>query len=153
MRVCSLRESVVTDIYALAAHLRDGDRAEVVALGLDPREAIRRCYRHAIQRKTYLVDGEIAAMSGLCGALLSDIGEPYLMTTASAAKMPVSFVRHARAAVAEMLIHRARLEGHVAASYRGACRLLEVLGFVLGQPLPLGPQGTLFRRYSMTRGV
>lgn len=149
MPVCIVRESVVTDVYALAASLRDGDRAEVEALGFDPREAIRRSYRHAILRKTYLVDNEIAAMSGLCGAMLSDIGEPYLMTTAHAEKMPVSFVRHARAAVAEMLGQRHRLEGHVAASYHKACRLLELLGFELREPLPLGPHGALFRRYSI----
>jgi len=149
MRVCTVRESHVTDIYVLAANLREGDHAEVIALGFDPRDAIRRSYRDAILRRTYLVDGEIAAMSGLCGAMLSDIGEPYLMTTAQAEKIPVSFLRHARSTVAEMLGHRSRLEGYVAASYHKACRLLEVLGFELREPSPLGPHGALFRRYSI----
>lgn len=153
MPVCMVRDSIVADVYALAHHLRAADRAEVEALGISPKDGIRRSYRHAILRKTYLVDGEIAAMSGLCGAMLSDIGEPYLMTTALAEKMPVTFVRLARGAVAEMLAQRYRLEGHVAASYRGACRLLEVLGFTLGEPVPVGPQGTLFRRYSIMKAA
>lgn len=148
---CSVRASVVADIYELASGLRAGDRAEVEALGVSPQIGIRRSFRQAILRKTYFVDGEIAAMSGLCGAMLSDIGEPYLMTTPAAAKMPVTFVRMARHAIGEMLAHRARLEGYVAAEYRGAVRLLEVLGFSLGEPTAIGPHGALFRSFTLMR--
>lgn len=149
----TIRESEARDIYALAAHLRAADRAEVEAIGVSPRHAIRRSYRAAILRRTYLVDGGIAAMSGLCGAMLSDIGEPYLMTSPLAAAHPVAFVKLARQAVAEMLAHRARLQGHVAASYRGACRLLEVLGFTLGEPQPIGGSQVLFRSFSLMRSA
>lgn len=148
MRV-EVRESKIGDVYRLAAALRAGDRAEVAALGLDPRDAIRRSYRDAILRRSYFVDGDLAAMSGLCGPLLSDIGEPYLMTTAAAERAPVSFLRLARAAVAEMLRHRLRLEGQVDASYHRACRLLEVLGFTVSEPRPIGPNGALFRSYAI----
>src|ERR1700736_83931 len=126
---CTVRESGVTDIYRLAANLRAGDRAEVESLGIDVRVGIRNSFRNAILRRTYLVDGEVAAMSGLCGAMLGDIGEPYLMTAPAAERVPVTFIKHAREAVAEMLRHKRRLEGHVAADYAKACRLLEVLGF------------------------
>jgi hypothetical protein len=147
-----VRESVMADVYTLARHLRDGDADEVQALGLDPRAAIRDCFRDGILRKSYFVEGELAAMSGLCGALLSDDGEPYLMTTGVAERVPVAFVRHARASVAEMLRQRSRLRGEVAAAYTRACRLLEVLGFSLSEPHPLGAKGALFRTYSMVRG-
>lgn len=149
---CVVRESEIADIYALAAHLRAQDRDEVESLGVDVRVGLRASYRAAILRKTYFVDGEIAAMSGLCGAMISDIGEPYLLTTPAAARVPLTFLKQARASVAEMLQHRLRLEGHVAAEYRGACRLLETLGFVLGDPRPLGPRGTLFRSFTLMRG-
>lgn len=149
----TVRESVVADVYALAANLRPGDRDEVESLGLDVRVGIRQSFRHAIQRKTYLVDGEVAAMSGLCGILLSDVGEPYLMTGPAVERVPVAFIRHARAAVSDMLRQRKRLEGHVAASYTKACRLLQVLGFTLGESLPTGPNGALFCKYTMMRAV
>lgn len=149
----TVRHSIVSDVYDLANHLRVGDQAEVEALGVTPQHAIRRSYRHAILRRTYLVDGQIAAMSGLCGALLSDIGEPYLMTTPLAATAPVTFVKLARQAVAEMLAQRSRLEGYVDANYTAACRLIEVLGFTLSEPAPLGPQNALFRRYCITRAA
>lgn len=149
----TVRPSELSDVYALAANLREGDRDEVEGLGLDVRVGIRNSFRHAILRKTYLVDGEIAAMSGLCGSMLGDIGEPYLMTGPAAERMPVAFLKHAKAAVAEMMQHKLRLEGHVAANYTKACRLLEVLGFTLGEPLPVGPKAALFRKYTMMRAT
>lgn len=147
----TVRPSVAADIYVLAANLRDGDRAEVESLGVNVRVGIRQSYRHAILRRTYLVDGEVAAMSGLCGSMLGDIGEPYLMTAPAAERSPLTFVRHARAAVTEMLQFKRRLEGHVAADYIRACRFLEVLGFTLGAPFAMGPKAALFRKYSLMR--
>lgn len=148
-----VRHSEIGDVYRLAANLRDGDRAEALALGFDPARAIRASYRDAILRRSYLVDGELAAMSGLCGALLSDIGQPYLMTTPAAERAKVSFLRLARAAVDEMMHHRMRLEGHVAASYTRAIRLLNALGFDLSKPEPIGPQGALFCAFVRMRGT
>lgn len=143
--------STVADVYALAANLRHDDFAEVDSLGVDVRLALRRNFRHAILRKTYWVDGEIAAMSGLCGEMLGDIGRPYLLTARSAERVPVAFIKQAKSAVAEMLHHRLRLEGHVAADYTRACRMLEMVGFNLGQPRPLGPRGALFRPFTLMR--
>lgn len=146
-----MRDSVMADVYVLASHLRSGDAAEIEALGLDPRRAVRDGFRDGILRKSYFVDGELAAMSGLCGAMVSDDGEPYLLTTPVAERVPRAFVRHAHFAVEEMLSLRSRLSGEVAASYTKACRLLAVLGFSLSEPHPLGPKGALFRTYSKER--
>jgi hypothetical protein len=148
---CIVRPSVVEDVYRLAAALRQNDREEVEALGVDPRMGIRRSFRDGTLRRTYFVDGEIAAMSGLCGALLGDIGEPYLMTTPAAERVPITLVRQAKFAVADMMRHKLRLEGHAAAQYTGALRLLEVLGFKLYPPAPFGPKGALFVKYTMMR--
>lgn len=151
LKGCTTRPSVIADVYALAANLRAGDREEVDAWGVSARDGIRRNFRHAVLRRTYLVDGEIAGMSGLCGTMLGDIGMPYLMTAPCAEKMPLAFVKHASAAVAQMLRHRRRLEGYVAANYTKACRLLEMLGFELSEPRPVGPRGASFRTFVMTR--
>lgn len=143
--------SVAADVYRLAANLRDADRNEVEALGIEPRAGIRKSFRHAILRKTYYVDGEIAAMSGLCGSMLGDVGDPYLMTSLLVERVPVSFVKLARIGIEEMLQHKSRLENYVIAEYRGACRLIEVLGFTLEAPEPGGPMGKPFRRFWITR--
>ena len=148
---CIVVPSNVKDVYRLAETLRENDRMEIEALGVDVRTALRRSYREGICRKTYFIDGELAAMSGLCGTMIGDIGEPYLMTAPVAEKMPLTFVRHAKMAVDEMLEHKIRLEGFVIASYTKACRLLEVLGFTLEQPKPIGPKGIMFHRYFKVR--
>ena len=148
MPVCTIRDSVVTDIYALADRLRDEDLSEITGLlAKSPREALRTSYRHAILRRTALIDGEIAAMWGLGGAMLSDNGTPWLMTSKLVERVPVTFVKTARAQLGEMLCHRRFLSNYVLATYRGACRLLEVLGFVLDPAVPMGPQGLPFRRF------
>ena len=91
-----VRPSVVADVYRLAASLRDSNRDEIVDLGLDPRVALRANFRMAMLRRTYLVDGEVAAMTGLCGSLLGDIGFPYLMTAPPVERVPVAFLKLAR---------------------------------------------------------
>lgn len=145
--VVEVRPSDIKDVFLLAANLRDADALEVRSLGVDPKRGIRDNFKSAMLRKTYLVNGEVAAMSGLCGSMLGDIGYPYLMTTKLVERVPVSFVRLAREGIYEMLHHKLRLEGHVAADYRGACRLLEVLGFRLGKPETIG-EGQ-FRKFFM----
>ena len=144
-----VRPSEAADAYLLAANLRPADRNEVVSLGVDPRRGIRENYRNAMLRKTYLVDGSLAAMSGLCGSMLGDIGYPYLLTTKAVERVPVTFVKLAREGIADMLRHKLRLEGLVAAEYEGACRLLEVLGFRLENPETIG-NGS-FRKFVMVR--
>ena len=143
--------SHITDVYRVAANLRDNDRVEVTAMGVDPVRALRSNYRGAFLRSTAFVDGHIAAMWGMYGDAISDIAHPYLLTTPFVERVPIQIVKEGRKAVAEMLQLRSRLEGHVAASYTGACRLLDLLGFDLMEPEPFGPQGVPFRRFSQDR--
>jgi len=43
------------------------------------------------------------------------------------------------------------LSNYVDASYRQACKLLEVIGFRLSDPVPIGPQRALFHEFRMER--
>ena len=102
-------------------------------------------------RRVARITPKIAAMSGLGGALLSDEGNPWLMTAPIVEKVPVTFLKIAREQLAEMLQQRRFLFNYVQASYSKACRLLEVLGFVLDPAVPMGPQGVAFRRFWIER--
>lgn len=144
---CLVVPTRIEDVYRIAANLRTEDAAEITGFGLDPRTALRNSFRHAILRKTAFVDGEIAAMWGLGGAMLADTGVPWLMTTPVVERVPVTFLKVGRAQLAEMRMHRKLLENVVLASYARACRFLEVLGFVLDPPKPIGPKGLPFRRF------
>lgn len=83
--------------------------------------------------------------------MLSDVGYPWLLTTPVIEKLPVSFIKEGRKQAMEMLHKRRRLEGHVAADYRQACRFLEALGFTLGEPEEFGPLKAKFRKFTMER--
>lgn len=144
--------SRIEDVYRVARALREEDRAEVAAHGdVDARRLLRFNFRNAILRRTYFVDGAIAAMTGLGGGLLSNVGEPYLVTTPAAARVPFSLIRIARESVRDMLGLRDLLRGEVLASYDHACRMLEMIGFTLSEPHPFGPKGVMFRTFTMRK--
>jgi hypothetical protein len=148
---CLIVPAKIEDVYRIAGNLRSEDAAEITGFGLDARTALRTSFRHAILRKTAFVDGEIAAMWGLGGAMLSDSGTPWLMTTPVVERVPVTFLKVGRAELGEMLWHRAFLSNYVMATYQRACRFLEVLGFVLDPAAPMGPNGLPFRRFWIER--
>jgi hypothetical protein len=138
-------------VYALAANMRQDDQREATELGSDPRRALRACFRGSLIRRTAFVDDAIAAMWGLAGVALADIGNPWLATTAAIERVPVSFVRQAKAELAAMLSLYPILENYVAADYVRAVRFLEVLGFALDAPAALGPRRAAFRRFRIER--
>ena len=138
-------------VYALARAMRAADAAEATALGLDPVRALRASYRMSLFARTAFFDGAIAAMWGLNGDVLSDNGRPWLVTAAAIERLPVTFVREAKATVAAMLSLKGTLENYVAADYGRAVRFLEVIGFALDPPAPFGPHGALFRRFHLRR--
>ena len=143
--------SRIEDVYRLAHALRPRDRSEILATGLDPRRALRFCYRNAILRRTAFVDGRLAAMWGLGGGMLSDVGTPWMISTRAVESCPLTFVRVYRAQVAEMLTLRRELSGYVHASYEGACRVLRLVGFHLEAAEPWGLRGELFHHFVIRR--
>jgi hypothetical protein len=146
-----VRLATIADVYALARRLRPGDRAEALATGMDPRRALRFCFRHSLYPpQVCVVDGEIAAMWGLYGEILSDVGHPWLMTGTAVERIPVTLLKIGRRTVEEMLSHKPRLANFVLASYADAIAFLQRLGFRLDEPRPLRPGGAPFRRFHIT---
>lgn len=136
-------------IAQLVDNMREADAAEATALGFRPRAALWRSFRRGIMRRSAFIDGEIAAMWGLCGNLLSNEGTPWLATTPVIERMPVAFIKEARREVARMISIRPVLRNVVPARYTKAVGLLYVLGFTLGDPEPFGPDGVMFRSFTM----
>lgn len=140
-------------ILALAALMRAADVAELEAAGLTAQRGAWRSYRRSMITRVALVDGEVAAAWGLGGAPLGTVGEPWLLTTPAVERAPVTFVREARCEVAAMLEMFPELRGRVDARYHRAIRLLELLGFAVGQARPFGAKGAMFREYRMARAA
>lgn len=147
-----IRLAAMSDVYALAACLRAGDRAEILAMNKEPRRMLREWYRASLGRPiTALIDGHVAAMWGLGGDILSDTGIPWLMTGTPCDQVPISVARIAREQLEQMFEIRPELENWVMASYKGAVALLQTMGFLIDEPVPQERTGVKFRRFHLTR--
>ena len=143
--------ATMSHVYTLAANMRQEDAAEFEAVGIDLKAGLRKTFRAALMRESIFLDGVLAAMWGLGGDALSDIGAPWLLTTPIVERVPVTFVKVGRQNVETMLRLKPILVNYVDARYRRACRFVEALGFVLEPPVPFGPKGALFRRFELRR--
>lgn len=146
-----------TIIPATAAHadylrdnLRVGERHEIACLGATPAEALRGSLAGSIFARTGVVDGRIAAMWGCGGSLLGGVGEPWLLTTPEVERIPVRFVKVARDEARQMLGIFPVLSNYVSVQYRQACKMLEVIGFRLGDPVRIG--SGQWHEFRMERG-
>jgi hypothetical protein len=133
----------------LAANMRHDDAEECRAIGLSRIRVLNRAFRGSIMCRTAFVDGDIAAMWGLGGNLLSNVGHPWLLTTPAAERSPFLYVRVARQQLADMLALRPVLYDYVAAKYTRAIRLLKLLGFTVGDPVPIGRHQALFCKFEI----
>lgn len=144
-------------VYALAAKLRPEDCAEIVGSGNSPKRSLWRGYRNSVMCETAFVDGEVAAMWGLCVgfvpglSLLGNIGRPWLLTSAAVERVPFAVVREARRAVQGMLMVKPILENYVLASYARAVRLVRLVGFTVDAAPVMSPSGVAYLRFHMER--
>lgn len=145
-----IRDSTLDDVSLLGATMREADRKEAIALGLDPLEGLYYAYTHSVYRKTALVDGKIAAMWGIGGDLFGDVGRPYFVTGEGVYKISsLHFSKIYTKEVKSMKQFFPYLENYVDASYEGAVRMLKIAGFELTGPIQLGPNKSPFYRFSM----
>ena len=146
--------SRIEDVYALAKTMRARDAEEArIGFGADPKALLRDCFKQSILRQTYFVGDEIAAMVGMAGPLIGEIGYPYLITSPAIARAPLAAVREARKAVARMLQIREILVAMAPADWPDSLRFLEMVGFIFDEPEPMGKNQMMFRRCTMQRAA
>jgi hypothetical protein len=133
----------------LAANLRQDDADEVRAFGESRIRAVNRAFRNGLMCRTAFVDGEMAAMWGIGGNVLSNVGHPWLLTTPVCEHVRVTFVKVGKAQLADMLALRPVLYDYVAARYTRAIGFLKLLGFTVGDPAPLGRHQQLFCKFEI----
>lgn len=142
-----IRDALISDVHDLAPRLREADALEMTALGEDPAECLRHSWAGSPIRRAVEVDGKVAALWGVYGDLFGGVGIPWFLTAPEIERIPVTMVRQGRAEVSDMLGLYPRLENYVAASYRGAVRFVELLGFTVDAEIAI--RGTPFRRFWM----
>lgn len=143
----SIVPATISHVHKLSRVMRKADAREVRSIGYDPRFALRMSFRSSLYARTAFIGEDIAAMWGVTGDILSNVGTPWLVTAPIIESKPLSFVREVKREVATMLTIKPRLENYVIADYRGAVWLLEKAGFYLDPPAPYGRHGILFRHF------
>src|SRR5689334_11424866 len=123
--------------HAAAIDLRDGDRREIEALGLEPRDGIARSLACSLWADAYIADGAVAALTGVAlQPLLGGMAIAWLLTGRPVDRHRKAFLRLTRARAAAMLAEHGTLTAHVHAEYREAVRWLGWLGFDIAPARP-----------------
>lgn len=142
--------STTTHVRELVDKLRPADRHEVERYGFPPNKAIWRSFKGSFMRRTAFIDGEIAAMWGVGGTLMGEIGQPWLLTGGAVEKISsLRFARIYQQEVLRMLKVFPVLVNYVDTDYTKAIRLLDIVGFEIGEPEPIGPNKAIYRKFEM----
>lgn len=143
--------STVDHVPILAASMRAEEIAEAMAMaGLSPLDATAQSLARAIRAWTWIIDGEPACMFGVgTRNIAGDTGWPWLITTYAVERHPMTFLRHCRECVDEMLRIFPHLENYVDARHRLCVRWLKWLGFTVHAPEAFGVAGLPFHRFEM----
>lgn len=130
--------ATLAHMRAIAPRLREGDLAEIAATGMKPRHVLHKLWSESFVRRAALVDGEIAAVWGCGGALLSTQGEAWLLTAHAVERLPMAFMRVLRAELSEMLEIKPTIVSGVLSSYEKSIRFMKLAGFSVGEAQPMG---------------
>lgn len=140
--------STISHAKELTLTMRQKDREEALAMGLNPKKAVFYAYRNSLFRRTALIDGKVAAMWGVVGNLFGGSGKPYLITSTEVEKMsPIAFARIYREQVKKMSKLYPVLSNIVHDDYDAAKRMLVIGGFDITEPFPIDSSGHLFREF------
>lgn len=140
-------DTTMSHIRELRKTLREADKKEAIAAGLDPMRACVYAFKQACWRRTGLIDDQPAAIWGVRGNLLGLVGQPYLITNTRVDL--ISPLKFAKIYIKEVQVMKKMfpvLENYVDASYTGACRMLSLAGFKLD---PITINNHEFYRFSM----
>ena len=126
------------DARELAPLLRSEDRAEVLALGLDPVDGLLQSLAAACEAWTWCDDDRIICMAGVAPlSLIGSTGVPWLLGSPLVPRHRRAFMVETRRTVARWLGMFVVLRNVVDDDYAAAHRWLRWLGFEIGEPFIL----------------
>lgn len=159
MDVIEKREPVIEIVPTETRHIRElqrtireKDRKEIENYGFTCNKGLWRSYKTGLRNMTALFDGKVAAVWGVGGSYMGGTGQPWLLTSDEVYKIsPLKFTRIYQKEVYKMLELFPYLMNYVDAGYNEAVRLLQIVGFELGEPEKLG--NGMYRKFSMKAKV
>lgn len=139
-------------VRELGGNLCPTDKREIEAYGFPTNKALWRSFKGSIMRRSALIDGKVAAVWGTGGVPMSGVGQPWLHISDAANEVsPLRFARIYQDEVYQMLAVFPRLVNFVDSTYDRALRLLDIIGFRIYPPEPLGNHGALFCKFEMEK--
>lgn len=145
-----IRQTHPRDIGALAACLRDSDRAELAAVGFDdPLPAIHGSVQVSTLCWTAMTEGgHVICIFGV-SPYEGQTGSPWMLGTPLLDRHARVLVRVTRSYIDRMIQVYPHLLNFVHADNHTSVRWLRRLGFTLAEPQPYGTRGELFHQFEM----
>lgn len=133
--------------------LRHGHLRAVMALGggMNMHKELRGLYDRSSYRQAWLIDGELAALGGVEGSLISPYGFVWLTLTEQATKYPKAIVRESRRQLNEIMRLKMELATTVLGGDEAAMRLAVFLGFHVAHEGEGAPAETRWGRLRLKR--
>jgi hypothetical protein len=136
-------------IQTMGETMNHEDRLEFLAAGLIPHRDLWKGWKRSIIRRSAIVDGELAAIWGVMGSLMGDVGTVWLITSPKARETsPHKFAAIYKEEVRKMLEIYPVLCNMVDDRYIGAKRMLRIAGFKMDEPQPIGKFNRMFRKFT-----
>lgn len=137
-------------VLQLIDTIREDDKKEIESYGFSYARGIWKSYRHGLKNTTGLINGKVGAIWGVGGDYIGEVGQPWLLTSSEVHNIsPLKFARIYQKEVKKMLELFPILVNYVANEYTEAIRLLDIVGFTIGEPRPMGKKGALYRKFEM----
>lgn len=145
----SVREARFEDIALM--ELREPDRQEVLALGVEPQEALQLSLQNSTMAFTAFNNGNPLAMFGVAPVtILGDRAIVWLLTTNEVNKCKKTFAKYSRLFRDYFLQHYPILENYVDARYKTSINWLKWCGAEFGHTL-MTPSGIPFIHFTIKR--
>lgn len=146
-------DATIEDAKELAPRLRQEDVDEILAgSGASALDALTEGVRRSVYSRSASVDGRVIAMWGVAPTDADPkLGIAWLLGSPDLSRHRRPFLRHARHELAAMLIVRPVLINFVDGRYAAALRWVTWLGFEVGEPRPLRPNGIPFHCIHISR--
>jgi hypothetical protein len=113
----------------MARIMRDAHKEEYLRMGFNIHRRLCDCFDMSLYCKAWIIDGKLAALGGIEGPIISDIGYVWLVMTQEATKYPIAMIKTIKKYLAEIMLVKKELAITVMETDQAALRLAVYLGF------------------------
>lgn len=114
-------------------------------LNKNPKKALSKAFRRSLYAKTAIIDGKIAAIWGIYGVYMGNVGYPWLLMTNEVQSHPFKVAFCYRQELKEMLQLFPTLIDIVDINHTKTVRMLKIMGFTFNE-VPMEINGHLYLR-------